>query len=69
MTLCSLPPLVLGARGRLCSLSTCCLSPGVLREAPSRVQGKGMSVEFVSCARWDKSVWIHMHGPGFTLKS
>ena len=32
--------LVLGARGRLCSLSTCCLSPGVLREAPSRVQGK-----------------------------
>ena len=41
MTLCSLPPppLVLGARGRLCYLSTC-LSPGVLREAPSRIQGK-----------------------------
>ena len=40
MTLCSLPPPVLGGRGRLCYLSTCCLSPGVIREAPSRVQGK-----------------------------
>ena len=42
--LCVVCPLVLGCQGKAC-LSTCCLSPGVLKEAP----GEGMSVGFVPC--------------------
>ena len=50
LCLCVVCPQVLGARERLSYLSTCCLSPGVLSEAPGRVHaGEGMSVEFVSC--------------------
>ena len=42
--LCVVCPLVLGCQGKAC-LSTCCLSPGVLKEVP----GEGMSVGFVPC--------------------
>ena len=39
-------PLVLGCQGKAC-LSTCCLSPGVPKEAPR----EGMSVRFVTCGQ------------------
>ena len=62
MTLCSLPPLVVGARGRLCYLSTCCLSPGVLREAPRGRHVSGVCLVYrVGQVSMDTYAWTTLH--------
>ena len=54
MSLCSLSPGT-GCQGKAC-LSTCCLSPGVLREAP---ESRGMHVSGVCVSRvWGRTATV-----------
>ena len=61
---CVVCPLVLGARGRLSYLSTCCLSPGDLREAPGRVQGK--ACQWSLSHVWDRTAIVSMDTHAWT---